>query len=80
MRGSCDGVAYGRSGCGVLQGLDRDRWITISKIAVPLKACTAMAADAAGASILTVILDLVLRKTISVEAINQCINDVIKLP
>ena len=37
-----------------------------------------MAADVAGASVLTGILDLVLEKTISVNTINQCIDDIIK--
>ena len=64
---------YGRSGCGVLiKGVDRDRWITISRIAEPLKACTAMAAEVVGVSVLlSGTLDLVLVKTISLEAINQ---------
>ena len=44
----------GRGGCGV----DRDKWI--SKIAVPLKASTAMAAEEVSASVLIGILDLVL--------------------
>ena len=41
------------------------------KIAVPLKACTAKAAEVVGASVPTGILDLVLGKTISLEAVNQ---------
>ena len=33
----------GRSGYGVvIKGVDRDTWITFSKIAVPLRMCTAM--------------------------------------
>ena len=44
----------GRSGCGVvIKGVDRDKWITISEMAVPLKACTAMAAEVMGASVPT---------------------------
>ena len=39
-----------------------DKRITISRIAVPLKMCTAMAAEVAGARVLTGILDLVLGK------------------
>ena len=58
--------------------VDRDKWITISKIAVPLKACTAMATKVVGASVLTGISDLVLEKAISMEAINQCVDDIIK--
>ena len=61
------------SGCGVvIKGVDRDKWITISKIAVLLKVCTAMAADVVGARVLTGILDLVLGKTISMDTINRC--------
>ena len=36
----------GRSGCGVvIKGADKDKWITISKIAVPLGMCSAMTAE-----------------------------------
>ena len=83
MRGFWDGSTKtdGRSGCGVvIKGVDRDRWITISNTAVLLKACTAMAPEVVGVSRLTGILNLMLRKTISMKAINQCINDVIMLP
>ena len=48
MRGSWDGSKKtdGRAACGfAIKGVDRDRWTTISKIAVLLKACTAMAAE-----------------------------------
>ena len=46
----------------VIQGVDRDKWITISEVPVPLTTCTAMAAGVLGASVLTGILDLVCRK------------------
>ena len=37
-----------KSGCGVvIKGVDREGWVTISKIAVPLKVGTAMAAEVA---------------------------------
>ena len=64
---------------GVIKGVDRDRdkWITVSTIAAPLKSCTAMAAEVVGASVLPGILDLVLGK-ISVENIKQCIDEIIK--
>ena len=64
---------------GVIKGVDRDRdkWITVSTIAAPLKSCTAMAAEVVGASVLPGILDLVLGK-ISVENIKQCIGEIIK--
>ena len=50
----------GRSECGVvIKEVDRERWITISRIAVPLKVGTAMAAEMMGVCVLTGILDLV---------------------
>ena len=63
----------------MIKGVDRDRdkWITVSTIAAPLKSCTAMAAEVVGASVLPGILDLVLGK-ISVENIKQCIDEIIK--
>ena len=60
MRAFWDGSSKsnGRRGCGlVIKGVDRDRWITISKIAVPVGLCTAMAAEVMGACVLTGILD-----------------------
>ena len=53
--------------------------ITISEIVVPLRVCIAMAAEVVGVCVLTVTMDLVLRRNLSMEAINQCINDVIKV-
>ena len=44
----------------MIEGMDQDKWITISKIAVPWKTCAAMAAEVGRASVLTGILDLVL--------------------
>ena len=39
----------GKGVCGVvIKGVDKDRWVTISRIAVPLKAGTAMAAEVTG--------------------------------
>ena len=68
------GVWYGSSknngkrGCGVgVEGVDRDRWITISKIAVLLGTGTAMAAEVMGVCVLPGILDLVLHKSLSVR-------------
>ena len=63
VRGGWDGSTKtdGRSGCVVvIEGMDQDKWITNSKIAVPWKTCAGMAAEVAGASVLTGILDLVL--------------------
>ena len=49
----------GTSGCVVvIRGVDRDRWVTISKIAVPLGTGTAMAAEVMGVCVLTETLGL----------------------
>ena len=67
----------GKSGCGVvIKAVDRDRWVTISKIAVPLKAGTATAAEVAGVCVLTDILDLVFKKSLCVQSINRCTDTV----
>ena len=52
----------------------RDKWVTISKIAVPLKVGAAMTTEIAGICVLTSILDLILCKCLSVQNINQRIN------
>ena len=57
VRGIWDGSSQVR-----IKAVDKDKRITISRIAVPLKMCTAMAAEVAGARVLTGILDLVLGK------------------
>ena len=72
VRGFSDGSnkTDGRSGCGVvINVVDRDKWVTISKIALPLKACITMTAEVVGASVLTVLLDLVLGEALSVNTI-----------
>ena len=44
----------GRSGCGiVVKGVDREKWVTITKIALPLKASATMAAEVVGVCVLT---------------------------
>ena len=53
----------GRSGCGVvIKGVDSERWVTIKKIAGPLKVGTAMAGEVGGVCVLTGIFDLILCK------------------
>ena len=67
----------GKSECGVvIKGVDRDRWVTIIKIAVPLKAGTAMAAEVKGVCVLTEILDLVFNKCLCVQSINRCTDTI----
>ena len=60
IRGFWDGSFKdnGRSGCGVvIKGVGRERWVTSSKIAIPLIVGAAMAAEIAGVCVLTSILD-----------------------
>ena len=60
----------GRSGCGVvIEGVDRAKWVTISKIAIPLKGA-AMAAEIAGVS------DR-LQMLVCAKNINHCINRIL---
>ena len=47
--------------------VDRESWITISKVAVPLVLCIAMAAEVTGACILADVLDLTFSQQLSVE-------------
>ena len=64
----------GKSGCGIVtKGEDRQKWVTISKIAVPLKLSAAMAAEIVGVCVLTSVLDLILCKSLSVQ--NICTAD-----
>ena len=68
----------GRSGCGfVIRGVDREKWVTISKIAVPLKVGAAMAEEVIGVCVLTSVLDLILCKSLSVQNINQRVNRIL---
>ena len=68
----------GRSGCGiVIKGVDREKWVTIGKIAVPLKVSAAMAVEVVGVRVLTSVLDLILCKSLSVQNINQRINRIL---
>ena len=68
----------GQSGCGVvIKGVDRERWVTISKIAVSLKVSAAMAAEVVGMCVLTSVLELILCKNLSGQNINQRINRIL---
>ena len=68
----------GRRGCGiVITGVDREKWVTISEIAIPLKVGAAMAAEIAGVCVLTSILDLILCKCMNVHNVNQRINRIL---
>ena len=80
VKGFWDGSAkdYGKIRCGVvIKGVDRDRWVTISGIAVPLKVGTAVAAEVMGVCVLTEILDLVFNKCLCVQNINRCIEQIL---
>ena len=68
-----------KSGCGVvIKGVDRERSVTISRIAVPLTVGTAVAAEMMGVCVLTGILHLVFHKCLCVQNINRCIDSVMK--
>ena len=58
----------------VIKGVDKEKWVTISKVAVPLKICTAMAAEMMGVCLLMSVLNLILNKKLHVENINRCIE------
>ena len=80
IRGFWDGSFKdnSKSGCGiVIKGVDREKWVTNSKIAVPLKVGTVMAAEVAGVCMLKSILGLILCKCLSVHSINQRINQIL---
>ena len=50
----------GSGGCGVaIKAVGKKKWITISSMAVLLKACTAMAAEITGVSVLCEVLQVV---------------------
>ena len=68
----------GKSGCGiVIKEVDRQKWATICKITVRLKAGAAMSAEVLGVCVLTSVLDLILCKSLSVQNINQRINRIL---
>ena len=77
MKGLWDGRSKDNSkgGCDVvIKRVDGDTWVTISKILVPLKVGTAMAAEVAGVCVLTGILGLVFNKSLSNQNINRCLE------
>ena len=58
----------GKSGCGVvIKGVDRVNWVTINKIAVPLKVGTAMAAEVMGVCVITEFRDLVFNRCLCIS-------------
>ena len=68
-----------RSGCGVvIKEADKDKWITISKIAVFWCRCTIMTAEVMDVCVLTGILDLVVGKIHSMKNIGKCIDAFVK--
>ena len=52
--------------------VDRDRWVTISKIAVPSKVGPAVAAEVTGVCVLAEILDLVCNRCLRIQ--NQSVH------
>ena len=81
VRGFWDGSSKvnGRSGCGVVSnGVDRDKWITISKIAVLLGIGTATTAAVMGVCVLTGIVGSCSPPQVCVKNTNQCIDTIRK--
>ena len=65
VKGFWDGLSKdnGKSGRGVvIKGVDRNTWVPISRIALPLRVSAAMASAAMGVCVLTEILDLVFQQ------------------
>ena len=74
--GSCK--ESGKSGCGVvIKGFAREEWVTNSKIAVPHKVETAMAAEMMGVCVRTGTLDLIFNKCLCVPNVDKCIDKVL---
>ena len=68
IRGIWDGSKKqgGKTGCGrVITAPDKENWMTVCKIAVPLTTRTAMASEVAGAPVQTQKLDLSLTNNLS---------------
>ena len=59
----------------MIKAVYREQWITLSKIAVPLRACTAMTAEIAAASVLTEVIDLRF-DTKNWENVYECTNKI----
>ena len=81
VKGFWDGSCKddGKSGCGVvIKEVDRERWVTISRSAVPLKVGTAMEAEMMGVCVLTGILDLIFHKCLCVQNTSRCIGTILK--
>ena len=62
----------------MIKGVDRQKWVTVSKIAVPLKVGAAMAAEVFGVCVLRSVRDLVLCNSLSVQNNNQRINPILQ--
>ena len=81
VKGCWDGSCKdnGKSGCCVVKkGVDRERWVTISKIAVLRKVGAATAAEMMGVCVLTGFLDLVFHKCLCGQNINHCVDTIMK--
>ena len=70
----------GRSGCGIaITAVDREeKCITSSKSALPLKACTFLAVEIAGTSVLTEVIDLLFDNKFNWRNVNECINSILR--
>ena len=80
MKGFWDGSCKDneKGGCGlVVKGVDKENWVTISKIELPLRVHTAMAADMTGECLLIGVLNLILNRNLNVGSINRCIDGLV---
>ena len=69
----------GYSGCGVMiKAVEKENWITISKIAVPQRRSTATATEIASVFVLTEVLDLsFLKKKMNMQTVTDCIKRIV---
>ena len=69
------GKDNGESGCGVVViRVDREKWVTISKGALPLRMCTAVAPEMTGVCLFICVLNLIPKGNLSVGNINRCVD------
>ena len=57
-----------------IRAVDKANWITLCKNLALLKASTAIEAEAAGAHILTEVLNLIFRQQMNVDMVTECIH------
>ena len=62
----------------VVKGVDKENWVTIRKIALRLRECTAMAAEMTGVCLLMGVIDLIWSTDLHVNNnINRCMKKIV---